>query len=60
MPENEHCVSMRLINRVIWKMGGRLMADAFFILDIFLNICTPVFEKHSREKVNVQGLKEGG
>ncbi len=35
------------------------MADAFFILDIFLNICTPVFEKHSREKVNVQGLKEG-
>jgi hypothetical protein len=35
------------------------MADAFFILDFFLNICTPVFEKHSREKVNVQGLREG-
>lgn len=34
------------------------MVGAFFILVFFLNICTSVLEKHSREKVNVQGLKE--
>ncbi len=35
------------------------MAGAFFFLIFFLNICTPVFEKHSREKVNVQVLSKG-